>query len=193
MTLLAQTADVELYLRTQGTVSPGAAINAGLIAQMLEAASDRIIRAVPDRTLAPTEEPLEQRIALAGARRIIRVPDLREVLELRVDDREPLPAGPPSGYGLRRRRPDEPALWVELYAASAWGGRELVINGHWGPEEVWPSVREACIVWVARTFHMRTNRFADNAQGPDGMALGYFRNLPPDVKLVTDGLKVPGA
>jgi hypothetical protein len=189
--LLASVEDVELYLRTTGTVSAGAPINPGLIEKMLRAASDRIVRAVPDRTLMP-DGPRVRRVPFAGARGLVRVPDLREALEVRVDDRDPLPAGPPSGYGLRRIRVEDPALWVELYSFSGWGGRELIVNGYWGPEEVWPSVSEACVVWVARAYHQRTNRFADNAQGPDGLALGYFRNLPPDVKVVLSGLKVPG-
>lgn len=188
--LLANVEDVKLYLRTQGTVAPGAQIDETLLWRMLRAASGRMRRQRSERTLSPeppspSAPPIERRFRAAG---VVQIPDLREAVEVRLDDR----VLTPSDYVLRRRR-DDPALWIVLrYSCSPLFAEELIVSGHWGPISVEPDVEEACIVWTARVFHQRTARFADNQGMPDGGVLGYFRNLPPDVKATLDALEVPG-
>lgn len=187
--LLANVEDVKLYLRTQGTVQEGARIDETLLWRMLHAASWRMRDERQERTLSPepaspSAAPIERRFDAAG---VVQVPDLREAVEVRLDDR----VLTSSEYTLKRRRND-PALWLKLRDCSPFGARELIVIGRWGPPSVRPNVREACIVWTARVFHQRTARFADNQAMPDGGVLGYFRNLPPDVKIVLDSLWVPG-
>lgn len=188
--MLASVEDVRLYLVTQGTVAPGAEIDERLLWRMLNAASWRMRDERPERTLAPdppslSAPPLERPFPARG---LVHLPDLRELAEVRLDGRI-LEA---SEYTLARRRPTDPAIYLRLVNRRGVVGRELVVSGHWGPISVRPNVQEACIVWVARVFHQRTARFADNQADPEGGVLGYFRNLPPDVKVVLDSLMVPG-
>ena len=192
---LADPSDVALYLRTQGTVAPGAPIDETLLERMLEAATARMIRQRPERTLIPdpadaTDAAVERRFPASS---VVQLPDLRELVSVQYDAQAPLTV---DDYTLVKRPNEATYLWFKLRRwrqALAWGADELVITGLWGPAEPDPDVVEACIVWVARVFHQRTARFADNTATPDGGGLGYFRNLPPDVKATLDALRLPGA
>lgn len=216
--MLATRAQLEDYLRTQGTVSAGASLPAELLDLMLESSSSRLVEARPERTLEPlppldgdgidSEDPVTIRFALAAAQRVIQVPDLREVEAIAVGTPE-LPDGDPGlraiapgGYTLARRPNELCALWIKFATPPTYGAAdELRITGRWGPAgakvgqplAVMPALREACLVWAARSFHNRTARFSDTVATPDGGVASYFRNLPPDVKIVIDGLEVPGA
>lgn len=188
---LAGIDDLRLYLRTTGATGSAAGIDDALLERLIAAASRRLQRARPERTLAPTPaaggEPVEVRFPLVAPTRIVQVPDLREVVTVTVNGADL----PTSGYSLRGRPHEATALWLKLTTPAIADG-ELTIVGHWGPPEVDDDVREAVVVWAARAFHNRTARYADTVQSPDGGVASYFRNLPPDVKLLVDALEVPG-
>lgn len=199
--MLATLDDLKLHLRSTGAAGTGAALDDDLLTQLLEAASDRIAQERPERTLEPlpaleaggadTGEPVEFR-RLAG--RVLQVPDLREVTEIRLDDRDPLTA---SQYALVRRRPGWPAIYLHLSPGLTYGASEVIITGRWGPadsDSLEPNraVRHAALVWAARAFHNRTARYADNVQTPDGGIAAYFRQLPPDVLATVNALQIPG-
>lgn len=216
--MLATRDELAKYLRTSGNVTGGGALPDELLDLMLESASSRMIEQRPERTLEPLPaldndglddgDPVELRFTLAPGQRVIQVPDLRVVEAIAVGTPE-LPAGDPGlraiaagGYTLARRPNEACALWLRFTTAPSYGGAadELRITGRWGPAgvkvgkplAVRADVREACLVWAARAFHNRTARYSDTLQTPDGGVASYFRNLPPDVKLVLDSLEVPG-
>lgn len=197
--LLATVDQLKAYLRAEGTAGSGAGIPDGRLESMLAGASSRMTEARPERTLIPVPaSPLDPPVALTfPARRVIQVPDLREVVSITVGDRV-LANG---DFVLRRRPREACALWINLKTAP-WGGwgNEVVIEGRWGPAgakigeplDVRADIRDACLVWAARAFHNAQARYSDTQQDPAGGVASYFRNLPPDVKLVLDGLEVPG-
>lgn len=198
--MLATLDDLKLHLKSTGAASAGAALDDGLLTQLLEAASARMQQERPERTLEPvpalegeddTGDPVEFRRL---ARRVLQVPDLRTVESIRLDDRDPLTS---SQYALIRRRPDWPAIYLHLSPGLTDGASEVIITGRWGPADsdtLAPNVavRHAAIVWAARAFHNRTARYADTVATPDGGAAAYFRQLPPDVLAVVNALHIPG-
>lgn len=216
--MLATRAQLESYLRTQGNVSGGAQLPGELLDLLLESASSRIVEQRPERTLEPipalddngqdTDDPVELRFPVEPGQRVVQLPDLRSIDSLVVGQPN-LAVGDAGlrtlglgGYVLRRRPNELCALWIKFASAPSWSlGDELRILGRWGPAgakvgkplAVRADVREACLVWAARAFHNRTARYADTVQSPDGGVASYFRNLPPDVKLVVDSLELPGA
>lgn len=207
--MLASREQLERYLRTAPAVGRSAALDEDLLDDVLAAASSRLVQACPDRTLdvrpALAGDPLgdnadaETRYFDLGSTgsRVVQVPDLR-VLEAAEVDGAAIDA---ATVRLRRSPGELCALWVRLPYRRAG---ELALTGRWGPAaarvgtdvadlDVDPAIREACIVWAARAYWNRAARFADNVQDPGGgNVLGYFRNLPPDVKVVVESLTVPG-
>jgi hypothetical protein len=200
---LASREQLERYLRTAPAVGRQAVLDGELLDDVLAAASSRIVQAVPDRTLQPVPAgELDPPVAVTftlRAQTLVQVPDLRVLEAATIDGREL----DPLAFQLRRRRGELCALWARLPGGS-WASPltgELELVGRWGPAnarvgdplEVDPAIREACVVWAGRAYWNRAARFADNVTDPAGATVsGYFRNLPPDVKLVLDGLAVPG-
>lgn len=220
MAALATIAQLRKMLRTVGTVSAGADVDEELLQACLDAASERVIGELPERTLdvhpalvageddelVDEADPVTLRIPLWRPRRTVQVPDLREVTSIEVAPLQPasvidLPelSALPGSYVLRRRPRQTCALWLQ--ASSAIVGSELVITGRWGPAEhregepleVNAALREAVLVWAARAWHNRTARFADSVQEPSSGAIAnYFRNLPADVATTLNALRIPG-
>lgn len=170
--------------------------------RLLEAASSRIIEAAPDRTIEVLGE-LELDFHLPWGRRLIQVPDLRGTAISATLDGVDLDV---TGWSYVRRRRELCALWVRLdrhHYGHGFQGGELKIVGSWGPAgaklgtadedlAVRADIADAALVWAARAWHNRAARFADTTQDPSGGVASYFRNLPPDVKIVVDSLEVPG-
>jgi hypothetical protein len=203
--MLADRAQLERYLSPSGGSIAGArsaGLDGALLDDLLAAASDRMIEAVPDRTLElvpadETADPVAMRFPIRGGRSIVQVPDLRELVAANIDGRE-LDV---TTIRLRQRPRELCALWVIAPLHSPFY-EELELVGRWGPAgakigddplKVRPAIADACVAWAARAFYNRAARFADNVTDPGGgQTLGYFRNLPPDVKSVLEGLEVPG-
>lgn len=172
------------------------------LARLLEAASARILEAAPDRTIEPLDE-LELDFHLPWGHRIVRVPDLRGTAISATLDGVELDV---TSWTYVRRTRELCALWVRLdrhHYGHGLNGGELKITGKWGPvgakvgtaEEdlaVRADIADAALVWAARAWHSRAARFADTTQDPSGGVASYFRNLPPDVKIVVDSLEIPG-
>lgn len=214
--MLASRERLERYIRTAGAaVGRQSALDSELLDDVLAAASSRIVQAVPDRTLEaapalvqPEGDPLPPRVDTAepqarqflldyAGASVVQVPDLRVLESATIDGRELDVAR----ITFRRRPGELCALWVRLPHRETG---ELELIGRWGPAlarvgtpvadlAVDPAISEACVQWAARVYWNRASRGADNVQDPaGGSVLGYFRNLPPDVKVVLDGLVVPG-
>lgn len=212
--MLATVEELRRYLNTTG----GGASPAGeeqLLDGLLAAADARVRELLPDRTLAPDPAPVmndddppvdvslpvSRAFVLTG--NVVQVPDLRRVHSITLDG-----VTYTGGYRLRQRA-GQPAWWITFPfdydgpvltpASGSWRSteyraveRDLVVTGWWGPTEVAPHVKEAVLVWAARTFQERAARWSDARQDPDGGVASYFRNVPPSVKATIDSLKVPG-
>lgn len=214
---LATVAELEPILNTRR-----AGQEADLLELLLDAASESVERhrsrlfhswpAMP----VPTEEqptpelpaPVTWRTAIAG-RRMIRVPDARELTAVRVDGATisseldaaggnaaswwgwsgtPAPLCTNGGYRLYAR-PGHPAHAILI---PTYGARVLELEGYFGFHPTPPDVRLAVLEWAARAYHERNARMADSVADPEGGAWSYFRQIPAGIAATLDRYWIPG-
>jgi hypothetical protein len=190
--------DLRAYLATNGGGAPASAED-DLLAQMLAAAHGRFLELRPDRTLAPLppkaeDDPVAMTFTLPAGRRLLVVPDLREVEEIKIDGTVY------TGRVTLLGRPGRPAWRVKLVDwrprildAESDLDHEVEITGRWGPAGgPEPQVKEAVIVWVARVYQERAARWSDARTDIEGGVQTYFRAIPASIAATINALQVPG-
>lgn len=169
------------------------------------------IPAPTDADPAPALPPaVTWRTAIAG-RRMVRIPDARELTAVRVDGAvisselaaidaggsasawwgwtgRPAVLDTSGGYRLYAR-PGHPAHAILLPRV---GARVLELEGYFGFHPTPPDVRLAVLEWAARTYHERTARMADSVADPEGGAWAYFRQIPAGIAATLDRYWIPG-
>lgn len=113
--------------------------------------------------------------------RLVRVPDAREITEVRVD------GSITHGWSLVGGTPAP-------YLLLPWESRprKVLITGRFGFTELPPELVDAIYVQAARNFKERDAGYADTVEiGPDGGAVSYFRQLLPRVRATYDLYVIP--
>lgn len=191
---------------------------AELLALYIDAASaaveerrQRLFHAWPAMPTDPDVEPPEPaiwRVALAG-RRMVRIPDARELVSVTVDGAavtselestgvggtvaawwgfSSAPGCQPSGYRLYAR-PGHPAHAILLPGA---GGGVLELQGYFGFHPTPPGIRLAVLQWAHRVYNEVLSRGADQVADPEGGAWAYFRQIPAGIASEIDRYWIPG-
>lgn len=204
---IASVEDLKVYLATDGGGATDD-VEERLLAKLLAAADQRFSELTRDRTLAPvpalvadggdppayadTAPPVTYSFPLDDC--TVQVPDLREVVELRIDET------PYTGRYVLRGPRDAPAWRITLptsitqYGILGWDGcaQTLHVTGRWGPLEPDAAAVEAVCAWAARVYQERAARWSDARQDAEGGIASYFRGVPPNVKATIDSLRIPG-
>lgn len=152
--------------------------------------------ALPDDVSAPLPDPVTE-IVPAHHRLLVPLPDLREVVQITVDD----VVRTPDTYTLLAR-PEEPATLLQLARTEYqehWlpgfdhhhrcGPRMVTITGYFGFVAPPSDVKLAVLTMAARSFHDAQARLGDRIVDPDGGVTSYFRQLPLEAKAVLDGYR----
>lgn len=134
---------------------------------------------VPEGT---TEEPVVKIVESDVAATTMRVPDVREISELRVDG-----VVVDDGYTLLPDGFGRPAPRLRLPAAPT---STVQITGTFGFLNVPADIRDAIYTDAIRRAKDKDAAFGDRVEGADGTVISYFRSLPARVQAIYSDLRV---
>jgi hypothetical protein len=143
----------------------------------------------------PAPDPITENVNTRG-RLFVRIPDARELTEVRLDAATIAPAGPgnPAGYELFALEGEggangrQPAHAILLPRAGGW----LELVGYFGFYPVPDDVTLGVLQWAARVYHERGARMADTISDPEGGAASYFRQIPAGIEAMLKRYRIPG-
>lgn len=159
---------------------------AGVLRGVHGFARGHIKRQLKPSPLEHDDGPVTERVITQGSR-FVRVPDVREIDEVRVDGRVVT-----EYEQLRLPHEDSPVVRLELYTR----GWAVEVDGWFGfdftdDEEDVHELADAIYAHAARVFHERTAMYADILSSAEYGTQTYLRSLPPRVRDVYELYKVP--
>lgn len=138
-----------------------------------------------------TAPSIEKSVVVTPEDRLVRIPDLREVLSITLGSM----VLNSSAYKLGNYSAGSPANQIELLQTAVPSltqpETELVMKGRFGFAPTPPDVIDAVLTIAARRYRERDAAFSDSVQTSEGGLLSYFRSLPSNTQLILRSYKMP--
>lgn len=148
----------------------------------------------PDPELVGGEDvapSIEKTVVVTPEDRLVRIPDLREVVSITLDGL----ALDSSAYRLGNYSQSSPAKQIELLQRATPSltrpETALVLKGRFGFNPTPADIIDAVLTIAARRYRERDAVFSDAVQTSDGGLLSYFRSLPSNIQHILRSYKEP--
>lgn len=148
----------------------------------------------PDPELIEGEDiapSIEKTVIVTPQDRLVRIPDLREVVSITLGGM----VLNPSAYKLGNYSASSPTTQIELLQTAVPSltnpETELVIKGRFGFNPTPPDIVDAALTVAARRYRERDASWSDNLQLSEGGLLTYFKSLPGNTQLILRSYKLP--
>lgn len=148
----------------------------------------------PDPALVGGEDiasSIEKSVVVTPEDRIVRIPDLREVVSITLGGL----VLDPSDYKLGNFSASSPANLIELLQTASPSltqpETELTMKGRFGFSPTPPDIVDAVLTIAARRYRERDASYSDSMQLSEGGILSYFRSLSSNTQLILRSYKLP--
>jgi hypothetical protein len=140
---------------------------------------------------ADTAPSIEKSVVVTPADRLVRIPDVREVVSVTLGGLVLNPAN----YKLGNYSAASPAKQIELLQTAVPSFTQpettLTFKGRFGFNPTPPDIVDAVLTIAARRYRERDASFSDAVQLSDGGLLSYFRSLSSNTQVILRSYKMP--